>query len=126
MTKILLGLLVMLSLVAMSACTSKPQASGSETSNDNPTAAQAQLRIEATNYTFDQAAYHIKAGVPVEIILDSTEGNHGVHIQGLDVHLDNKHNSAVITPDKAGTYDIACSIPCGPGHRAMKAKLIVE
>ncbi|MGF7046686.1 cytochrome c oxidase subunit 2 [Paenibacillus sp. DS2015] len=85
-----------------------------------------ELVIKATNYNFDQKEYHLKKGVPVKIIFDNAEGNHGVLIPGLNLQLDQKNSSKVITPDKAGTYEITCSVFCGTGHTSMISKIIVE
>ncbi|HEY2494743.1 MAG TPA: cytochrome C oxidase subunit II [Paenibacillus sp.] len=85
-----------------------------------------ELVIKATNYSFDQKEYHLKKDVPVKIIFDNAEGNHGVLIPGLNLQLDQKKSSKVITPDKAGRYEISCSIFCGPGHTTMISEIIVE
>ncbi len=34
--------------------------------------------------------------------------------------------TAVITPDKVGTYQLVCTELCGFGHAAMRAKVVVE
>lgn len=85
-----------------------------------------ELVIKATNYSFDQKEYHLKKGVPVKIIFDNVEGNHGVLIPGLDLHLDQENSSKVITPDKAGKFEISCAIFCGAGHTSMISEIIVE
>ncbi|WP_234414451.1 cupredoxin domain-containing protein [Paenibacillus sp. CAA11] len=110
----------------LAACGNVAQSPNNETPASKKDAAEAELVIKASNYQFDQQAYHVKKGVPVQITLENVDGNHGVNIDRLDVHLDRKHSSAVVTPTETGQYDIACSIPCGPGHKMMKAVLYVE
>lgn len=88
-------------------------------------AADAELVIKATNYQFDQPEYHIKAGESVRVILDAT-GNHGLQVKELGLKLDPNQTEQVITPDKPGTYEFSCTIMCGPGHKDMQAKLIVD
>jgi cytochrome c oxidase subunit 2 len=94
---------------------SAPAASGSQ-----------QVKLVATNFKFDQAEYKVKAGQDVTVTLENKEGLHGVAIDAFKVKLDGTTKTTTFKADKAGTYDIICSIPCGSGHMTMKAKLIVE
>ncbi|UNK17442.1 cytochrome C oxidase subunit II [Paenibacillus sp. N3/727] len=93
---------------------------------DTGVAPEAELVISGSNYQFDQPEYTLKKGVPVKITFKNEEGNHGVLIPVLNLQLDSKNNSAVVTPDKTGEFDISCSIMCGPGHTKMISKLIIE
>ena len=34
--------------------------------------------------------------------------------------------TAIVTPDKKGTYQLICTELCGYGHAAMRAKVVVE
>lgn len=86
--------------------------------------ATGELKITATNWAFDQKEYKVKKGETIKVTLDSKEGAHAIKIDKFGEVGTNK--SKDITFDKAGTYEIICSIPCGSGHAAMKAKLIVE
>lgn len=85
-----------------------------------------QLKITASNFKFDQEEYKVKAGQTMTVVLKNSEGVHGIEINGLDVSLSGKNLSKEVTFDKPGTYDIVCTIPCGPGHATMKTKLVVE
>ncbi|SMF74990.1 cytochrome c oxidase subunit 2 [Paenibacillus uliginis N3/975] len=93
---------------------------------DTGVAPEAELVISGSNYQFDQPEYTLKKGVPVKITFKNEEGNHGVLIPVLNLQLDSKNNTAVVTPDKTGEFDISCSIMCGPGHTKMISKLIIE
>jgi cytochrome c oxidase subunit II len=90
-------------------------------------AASNELKIEASNWKFNQAEYRVKAGQPVKMTVVNKGGVHGAAIKEFNVDvLGGK--SATFTPDKPGTYEIICSIPCGgtEQHNGMTAKLIVE
>ncbi|ANS73630.1 cytochrome C oxidase subunit II [Paenibacillus yonginensis] len=113
-------------LLILAACTRESGQANNEEANKPVPEAETQLVVKAVNYEFDQKVYHLKAGVPVQITLDNEDGNHGLRIPELGVKLDQAQPSTVITPDKAGEYEMSCSIPCGPGHKAMKAQVIVE
>lgn len=85
-----------------------------------------EVKMVATNFQFDQSEYKIKTGETYKLVLDNQEGIHGIEIKGAKVKLDNNNTTEYFKADKAGTYDIICSIPCGSGHATMKSKLIVE
>ncbi|GGH54177.1 cytochrome C oxidase subunit II [Paenibacillus silvae] len=89
-------------------------------------AASEQLVIKASNYEFDQPEYRIKKGVPVKIVYENVNGNHGLLVPELNLQLDTQKNSKVITPDKAGEFEMSCSVFCGSGHSSMISKIIVE
>lgn len=120
-------LLSILCLILLSACGSgKENSSVSGGSSENAIAAEDELTITATNYSFDQEEYHLKKGVPVKIIFKNESGNHGILVPELELRLDAKTSSQVIIPEEAGTYEMTCAIMCGSGHSAMSARVIVE
>jgi Heme/copper-type cytochrome/quinol oxidases, subunit 2 len=81
--------------------------------------------ISASDWEFDQEQYTIKAGEAVNVTLKSVDGVHGISILKTDYDIkDGKTVSVQI--DEPGTYDIICNVPCGRGHRLMKAQLVVQ
>lgn len=86
------------------------------------------IKLVASNFKFDQAEYTAKAGEKTRVSLSIKEGIHAVHISGngVDINLDKQNPAQDVTFDKAGTYDIICSLPCGEGHSDMKSKLVVQ
>lgn len=84
------------------------------------------LKLEASNFKFDQAEYKVKAGESVKVSLNIKEGIHAVAIEGTPVKLDKQNNKQDVVFDKPGKYTIMCTLPCGPGHADMKSTLIVE
>ena len=84
--------------------------------------------IVAVNFEFkgpnNEKEFYVKAGEEVTLSLKSEEGAHGLAIPDLNVNLE-KDGEVKFTPEKAGEYDIACSVFCGAGHGDMTAKLIV-
>lgn len=114
-------------LFVLAACGGNQQESeGNSGITDTGVAPEAELVIKGSNFQFDQAEYHLKKGVPVKITYENVDGNHGVMIPALGLQLDRKNNSTVVTPDKAGEFEVSCSIMCGAGHSKMISKLIVE
>lgn len=84
--------------------------------------------IVAVNFEFkgpnNEKIFYVKAGEEVTLSLKSEEGMHGLAISDLKVNLD-KDGEVKFTPEKAGEYEIACSVFCGAGHGDMTAKLVV-
>ncbi|MGF7032914.1 cytochrome c oxidase subunit 2 [Paenibacillus mucilaginosus] len=112
-------------LLVFSACGAKPAATP-EAAPEAAAGSGQQVKLIATNYAFDQKEYKVKAGEEVTFSLQNKQGLHAVAIKDLNVELSNQKKTVTIKPDKPGTYDILCSLPCGPGHAMMTAKLIVE
>ncbi|KWX80657.1 cytochrome C oxidase subunit II [Paenibacillus riograndensis] len=118
------------SLLILAACGGTGNNTG--TANNKDGAAEAgltadeELIISATNYSFDQKEYHLKKGVPVNIVFKNESGNHGILVPELNLRLDGKDSSQVIVPEEAGTFEMTCAIMCGSGHSGMSAKVIVE
>ncbi|MEC0368744.1 cupredoxin domain-containing protein [Paenibacillus chibensis] len=128
MKKTLAFVLSCMLLLVLSACGSEKEDASTASSgvSDTSVAPSEELVIKATNFAFDKQEYHLKKGVPVKITLENKQGMHGVLIPGLELQLDNKHKSKVVTPEKAGTFEMTCSLYCGVGHTAMLAKVIVD
>lgn len=116
-------------ILGLSACGTKTGGSA-EPSTASPGAQDAantqKVTVVATNWKFDQAEYKVKKGKPVSLTLKNEKGVHGLEVEKLNVKLDNKTKTKVFTPDKAGRYNIVCTIPCGTDHLKMKAVLVVE
>lgn len=84
--------------------------------------------IVAVNFEFkgpnNEKEFYVNAGEEVTLTLKSDEGAHGLAIPDLNVNLE-KDGEVKFTPEKAGEYQIACSVFCGAGHGDMTAKLVV-
>ncbi|BAH45739.1 MULTISPECIES: cupredoxin domain-containing protein [Brevibacillus] len=113
---------VALSAMLMTACGGdKEQAASTDAAATTGT----QVNIEASNWKFNQETYEVKAGEEFTLNFKSTEGFHGIGIQGLDVDLQ-KDGSKTMKIDAAGEYTIFCNVICGPDHGKMVAKLVVK
>lgn len=87
------------------------------------------IRITAKNWAFDPSEIHVKNGEHVVFEVMDAEGTHGFAIP--DFHINErlelgKTARIDFTPTKPGRFVIVCSVPCGPGHRDMRATLVVE
>lgn len=85
------------------------------------------MTIEAySDFTFNKEVFTAKVGDKVIMKLTNKSGVHGIHIDELQVALDNDTPETELEFTEPGEYEIYCSVPCGAGHTTMKAKLVVE
>lgn len=125
MKKLVMLLLAVCFVMAAAACgAKKEEAPANNAAAADPNAQK--VTITATNWQFDQKEYKVKKGQPVTITFDSKQGMHSAELKDLNVKLDSNKKTATFTPDKAGSFDIRCMIPCGQGHADMVSKLVVE
>ncbi len=87
------------------------------------------IDLKASRFSFSPSTLDLKAGVPVELHILSTDGTHGFFVPGLDIKQQLNQGKEVVvsfTPTKAGQFPFRCSVVCGQGHLNMKGELIVE
>ncbi|KIL37878.1 cytochrome C oxidase subunit II [Gordoniibacillus kamchatkensis] len=124
MKKLIVILGVIALALGLAACGSNQNSAPSPSAAPDPNAQQ--VKIEATNWQFNQPEYHVKKGQPVTITFDSKQGMHSATLKDFNVKLDTNNKTATFTPDKAGSFEIRCMIPCGQGHANMVSKLVVD
>lgn len=87
------------------------------------------IHINVKNWEFEPATIELKKGEKVVLELSGEGGNHGIAIPGLGVNevVANGDTILIELPtDVAGTFDAFCNVPCGPGHKDMKAKIVIS
>jgi cytochrome c oxidase subunit 2 len=65
---------------------------------------------------------------PVRIELRSLDVIHGFYVPAFRIKEDvvpGKNNYTWFTPTRIGSFDIQCTVICGPGHAKMLSKVIV-
>jgi cytochrome c oxidase subunit 2 len=86
-------------------------------------AATKPVSIVASDWKFTPNAITLKVGVPQVLQLSSSEGVHGLQSDDLGISqtviAPGKATNVTVTPKKAGTYVVHCSIECGAGHANM-------
>lgn len=126
MKKVLALIATSMLFLVLAACGGDKEAAPANGGGDTDVVPEAELVISGSNFQFDKPEYTLKKGVPVKITYKNEEGNHGVMIPALNLQLDSNNDTAVVTPDKTGEFEISCSIMCGSGHSNMISKLIIE
>ena len=89
------------------------------------------IKVSAERFAFAPSEIVVDKGTMVEFHLTSDDTDHGFHIVGTDVDAaipKRRRGETVVKylADTEGTFVIECSRPCGAGHTAMRATLIVK
>lgn len=89
------------------------------------------IRVSAERFAFTPSEITVERGTVIEFHLTSDDTDHGFRIVGTDVNAEipkRRRGETVVTytADTAGRFVIECSRPCGAGHTAMRAVLIVK
>ncbi|HTD33420.1 MAG TPA: cupredoxin domain-containing protein [Candidatus Elarobacter sp.] len=89
------------------------------------------LNVVATaDQKFEPAVIVMHVGKPQTLRLTSSGGVHGIASSDLGIPatmiVPDKPVSVVVTPKKAGTYKLPCTIVCGANHAAMQLTVEVK
>ena len=89
------------------------------------------IRVSAERFAYSPSEIVVDKGTVIEFHLTSDDTDHGFHILGTDVNVaipKRRRGETVVKylADTAGRFIIECSRPCGAGHTAMRATLVVK
>ena len=89
------------------------------------------VRVSAERFAFSPSEIVVEKGTTIEFHLTSDDTNHGFRIVGTGVNAEipkRRRGETVVkyVADTEGTFVIECSRPCGAGHTAMRATLVVK
>jgi cytochrome c oxidase subunit II len=89
------------------------------------------MRVSAERFAFTPSEIVVAKGTTIEFHLTSDDTDHGFRIVGTDVNAEipkRRRGETVVkyVADTEGRFIIECSRPCGAGHTAMRATLIVK
>lgn len=88
-----------------------------------------EMNLEAFQYGFSPDPLVVKKGDIVKLDITSRDVTHGVYIKEYGINVTIKkgeHKKIEFFAGRVGTFDIICSVYCGPGHSGMRGRLIVE
>ena len=116
----LLGTMLAVATAAVPASAAKPQKAPLPVVNVVATADQ--------KFAPDHIVLHVSKRQTLRFT--STGGVHGIVSKDLAIPATmitpGKPVSVTVTPKKAGTYKVQCSIMCGPGHADMALTIVVK
>ena len=89
------------------------------------------IRVSAERFGYTPSEITVEKGTVIEFHLTSDDTDHGFRIVGteVDVKIPKRRRGETVvkyTADTAGRFIIECSRPCGAGHTAMRATLVVK
>jgi cytochrome c oxidase subunit II len=89
------------------------------------------IRVSAERFAYTPSEITVDKGTVIEFHLTSEDTDHGFRIIGteVDVQIPKRRRGETVvkfTADTAGRFIIECSRPCGAGHTAMRAMLVVK
>ncbi len=89
------------------------------------------IRVSAERFAFTPSEITVEKGTVIEFHLTSDDTDHGFRIIGteVDVQIPKRRRGETVvkyTAATAGRFIIECSRPCGAGHTAMRATLVVK
>lgn len=78
---------------------------------------------------WSQGEFHVPVNRQVQFKMHAQDVIHSFWVPEWRIKKDNVPGittTAIITPDKVGTYQLVCTELCGFGHASMRAKVVVE
>ena len=89
------------------------------------------IRVSAERFAYTPSEIVVEKGTTIEFHLTSDDTDHGFRIIGTDVNAEipkRRRGETIVkyVADTEGTFVIECSRPCGAGHTAMRAILVVK
>lgn len=78
---------------------------------------------------FVEGEFHVPVNRQVQFKMHSQDVIHSFWVPEWRIKKDNVPGittTAIVTPDKVGTYQLICTELCGFGHASMRAKVVVE
>jgi cytochrome c oxidase subunit II len=78
---------------------------------------------------FSQGELHVPVNRQIQFKMHSQDVIHSFWVPEWRIKKDNVPGittTAIVTPDRVGTYQLICTELCGFGHASMRAKVVVE
>ncbi|MGB6985963.1 MAG: cupredoxin domain-containing protein [Candidatus Aquilonibacter sp.] len=96
----------------------------------NVALADSPIAVTASDGKFTPGTVTLKVGQTTVLHFSSSSGVHGLQSDALGISqtliMPGKGTDVTVTPKKAGTYVLHCTIPCGSGHETMTLTVDVE
>ena len=78
---------------------------------------------------WSEGEFHVPVNRQVQFKMHAQDVIHSFWVPEWRIKKDNVPGittTAIVTPDKVGTYQLICTELCGFGHASMRAKVVVE
>jgi cytochrome c oxidase subunit 2 len=80
-------------------------------------------------YLYSQGVLHVPVNRTIQFKMHAQDVIHSFWVPQWRIKKDNVPGittTAIVTPDKVGTYQLICTELCGFGHASMRAKVVVQ
>jgi cytochrome c oxidase subunit II len=80
-------------------------------------------------YLWKEGEFHVPVNRQIQFKMHAQDVIHSFWVPEWRIKKDNVPGittTAIVTPDKVGTYQLICTELCGFGHATMRAKVVVE
>ncbi|HET8954319.1 MAG TPA: cytochrome c oxidase subunit II [Solirubrobacterales bacterium] len=80
-------------------------------------------------YAYSEGELHVPVDRQIQFKMHAMDVIHSFWVPEWRIKKDNVPGittTAIVTPDKEGTYQLVCTELCGFGHATMRAKVVVE
>jgi cytochrome c oxidase subunit 2 len=80
-------------------------------------------------YVWKEGEFHVPVDHQIQFKMHAQDVIHSFWVPEWRIKKDNVPGittTAIVTPDKVGTYQLICTELCGFGHATMRAKVVVE
>ena len=80
-------------------------------------------------YVWTEGEFHVPVNRQIQFKMHAQDVIHSFWVPEWRIKKDNVPGittTAIVTPDKIGTYQLICTELCGFGHASMRAKVVVE
>src|SRR4051795_12952255 len=80
-------------------------------------------------YVWKEGEFHVPVDRQIQFKMHAQDVIHSFWVPEWRIKKDNVPGittTAIVTPDKVGTYQLICTELCGFGHASMRAKVVVE
>jgi cytochrome c oxidase subunit 2 len=81
------------------------------------------------DYVWKEGEFHVPVNRQIQFKMHAQDVIHSFWVPEWRIKKDNVPGittTALVTPDKVGTYQLVCTELCGFGHATMRAKVVVE
>jgi cytochrome c oxidase subunit 2 len=82
-----------------------------------------------SGYKYIEGEFHVPVNRQIQFKMHAQDVIHSFWVPEWRIKKDNVPGittTAIVTPDKPGTYQLICTELCGFGHATMRAKVVVE
>ncbi len=87
------------------------------------------IPVTVESFKFTPNVIKFKKGQKAILKLTGITGAHGFMVPDMNINETisaDEQKMVSIPTDKPGEFNFLCSVPCGPGHKDMTGKIIIE